>query len=98
MQIEQEVGEFRRRKNHSLDAALGADEERLGSRLQTDQGSRDGEPWVEMATRTATSEEESHAGAANGLVARAPTTRSRVLPMLARIPVINIEMTRFERP
>ena len=99
MQIEQLVRELGRREHVALDPASSANEKRLERRLETNEGSRDGESRVQVSPCTPARDEDSHqAGAASGSVAAAPWTRSFTLPMFTRIPVMKSDSTRFDRP
>ena len=99
VQVEQHVLEAGLGEHLALDPAAGAHEEWAHVGIQTDEGSRNGEPRVEVTTRPAAGEDDPHvAVTATGSVACAPTTFSRALPMFARMPVMRIESTRFVRP
>src|SRR6185312_4362245 len=99
MQIEQQVRELRCRQDITLDTAPGANENRPNARVGSDQCPGNRESWIEVSARAAASEPDDHGvEAVSGLVARSPTTRSRVLPILTRMPVMRIESTRFVRP
>src|SRR5512140_218866 len=101
MQIEQQMLEFRLGKYVALDATESTNEK--GSHLGslTHERAFYGEPRIQMSARTATGEHHPHrhAGArSSGFVACPPITRSRVLAMFTRMPVIRMDITRFVRP
>jgi hypothetical protein len=103
VEVEQLEGEAGLRQHLALDPTARPDEERVGRRVQSADGAGDGEPRVEVPARTAAAEQDAHPylaarATASGSVARSPTTRSRTLPMLTRIPVMASDSTRFERP
>src|SRR5688500_7181822 len=99
MEIQEHVRVSRPREHVTLDAAARADEERLNVRTQALDGARNREPGIEVPAGATAGEHDSHVvGAANGLEADTPITRSRRLPMFTRMPVRNIVSTRLERP
>ena len=103
MQIEELERESHLRQNVALDAAAGADEERLDARFSPFESPGNREARVEVSTRAAPGEDHPHRGAgsarnASGFAAAPRNNFSRELPMLTRIPVMTSERTRLERP
>ena len=102
MEIKQLEFELGGRKHPSLDPAQGADEIRLGARLDSTDRAGNRQPGIQMSAGAATGEENAHPYARSntndGSVARPPITFSRVLPTFTRMPVISIESTRLDLP
>ena len=102
MKIEQLELKLGCRKYLTLDSPMCADEERVNRWIGALQSSGDCETGIEMSAGASSGEENAHPYARSiandGSVARPPITFSRVLPMFTRMPVINIDSTRFDLP
>src|ERR1041385_3743948 len=98
MKVEQQVRKLGLRQHVALYSAQRAHEERRNRRIAPYECPSDCESRIQMPAGPAPGENDPHAVTANGLVAAAPTTFSRVLPMFTRIPVKRSVSTRFDRP
>ena len=99
MQVEQRVGELRLRQDESFHPARRTHKMRPNGRLLSHEGACYGQPGIQMSAGATPGEDDVHrVGTSMGFVAPSPITRSRALPMFARIPVITSERIRFDRP
>ena len=105
MQVQQVVLPRRGRQDLPLDTAHGADEADIQCRLLRDEGVGHGKTRIQMATGTPARDVE-RAGPSHLKLPRPSSgsgsaslyTRSRVLPMFTRMPVMSNEMSRLLRP
>ena len=102
MQVEQLERETRFGQHVSFYSPPRADKERIDCGIESLHRPGNRESRIEMPARSTAGKKDSHSQARarenDGSVAREPTTFSRVLPMLTRIPVMRSDNTRLERP